>query len=159
MQKGLVKSLALDLDVKSVASSAKASMDSKIAEVGADIELLTRWEEGWMQFGEIPPWRCHCAWFSCGAGVRVASRFRCTPGATTVFLLKTIGLWLVSACNHHAITGLWKCGFWVVTLSFCKLKWPDSCLDQKFYAAMFTWTVIAQSAYFNSLTVEFLSST
>ncbi|PAN09362.1 hypothetical protein PAHAL_2G017000 [Panicum hallii] len=42
MQKGLVKSLALDLDVKSVASSAKASMDSKIAEVGADIELLTR---------------------------------------------------------------------------------------------------------------------
>ncbi|OEL28588.1 Phospholipase A-2-activating protein [Dichanthelium oligosanthes] len=42
MQKGLVKSLALDLDVKSVASSAKASMDSKIAEVGADIELLAR---------------------------------------------------------------------------------------------------------------------
>nr|CAB3451833.1 unnamed protein product [Digitaria exilis] len=42
MLKGLVKSLALDLDVKSVASSAKASMDSKIAEVGADIELLTR---------------------------------------------------------------------------------------------------------------------
>jgi hypothetical protein len=55
MQKGLVKSLALDLDVKSVASSAKASMDSKIAEVGADIELLTRWEEGRAQFGEIPP--------------------------------------------------------------------------------------------------------
>jgi phospholipase A-2-activating protein len=42
MQKGNVKSLALDLDVKSVASCAKASMDSKIAEVGADIELLTR---------------------------------------------------------------------------------------------------------------------
>ncbi|CAN6181105.1 unnamed protein product [Urochloa humidicola] len=42
MQKGLAQSLALDLDVKSVASSAKASMDSKIAEVGADIELLTR---------------------------------------------------------------------------------------------------------------------
>ncbi|WVZ61723.1 hypothetical protein U9M48_011552 [Paspalum notatum var. saurae] len=42
MLKGLVKSLALDLDVKSVASSAKASMDQKIAEVGADIDLLTR---------------------------------------------------------------------------------------------------------------------
>ncbi|XP_037485122.1 phospholipase A-2-activating protein-like [Triticum dicoccoides] len=42
MLNGLVKSIALDLDVKSVASSAKASMDSKIAEVGADIELLTR---------------------------------------------------------------------------------------------------------------------
>ncbi|TVU40915.1 hypothetical protein EJB05_14400 [Eragrostis curvula] len=42
MLNGLVKSIALDLDVKSVANSAKASMDSKIAEVGADIELLTR---------------------------------------------------------------------------------------------------------------------
>lgn len=42
MLNGLVKSIALDLDVKSVASSAKDSMDSKIAEVGADIELLTK---------------------------------------------------------------------------------------------------------------------
>ncbi|ONM51175.1 transducin family protein / WD-40 repeat family protein [Zea mays] len=42
MLKGLVKSLALDLDVKSVASSAKSSMDQKIAEVGGDIESLTR---------------------------------------------------------------------------------------------------------------------
>jgi phospholipase A-2-activating protein len=42
MLNGLVKSIALDLDVKSMAISAKASMDSKIAEVGADIELLTR---------------------------------------------------------------------------------------------------------------------
>ncbi|GJN24404.1 hypothetical protein PR202_gb12142 [Eleusine coracana subsp. coracana] len=42
MLNGLVKSIALDLDVRSVANSAKASMDSKIAEVGADIELLTR---------------------------------------------------------------------------------------------------------------------
>ncbi|KAL6647131.1 hypothetical protein ACP70R_014568 [Stipagrostis hirtigluma subsp. patula] len=42
MLNGAVKSIALDLDVKSLANSAKASMDSKIAEVGADIELLTR---------------------------------------------------------------------------------------------------------------------
>ncbi|XP_062187090.1 uncharacterized protein LOC133890640 isoform X2 [Phragmites australis] len=42
MLNGLVKSIALDLDVKSVANSAKASMDWKISEVGADIELLTR---------------------------------------------------------------------------------------------------------------------
>jgi phospholipase A-2-activating protein len=42
MLKGLVKSLALDLDVKSVASSAKSSMDTKVAEVGGDIESLTR---------------------------------------------------------------------------------------------------------------------
>ncbi|XP_062189711.1 uncharacterized protein LOC133892777 [Phragmites australis] len=42
MLNGLVKSIALDLDVKSVANSAKASKDPKIAEVGADIELLTR---------------------------------------------------------------------------------------------------------------------
>ncbi|XP_040381866.1 phospholipase A-2-activating protein isoform X2 [Oryza brachyantha] len=42
MLNGLVKSIALDLDVKSVASSARTSKDSKIAEVGADIELLTR---------------------------------------------------------------------------------------------------------------------
>ncbi|CAM0905254.1 unnamed protein product [Alopecurus aequalis] len=42
MLNGLVKSIALDLDVKSVASSAKDSMDSKIAEVGADIKLLTK---------------------------------------------------------------------------------------------------------------------
>lgn len=37
-----MKSLALDLDVKSIASSAKSSMDQKIAEVGGDIESLTR---------------------------------------------------------------------------------------------------------------------
>uniref|UniRef100_A0A0E0E741 Phospholipase A-2-activating protein n=1 Tax=Oryza meridionalis TaxID=40149 RepID=A0A0E0E741_9ORYZ len=42
MLNGLVKSIALDLDVKSVANTARASKDSKIAEVGADIELLTR---------------------------------------------------------------------------------------------------------------------
>uniref|UniRef100_A0A0E0LGL7 Phospholipase A-2-activating protein n=1 Tax=Oryza punctata TaxID=4537 RepID=A0A0E0LGL7_ORYPU len=42
MLNGLVKSIALDLDVKSVANAARASKDLKIAEVGADIELLTR---------------------------------------------------------------------------------------------------------------------
>ncbi|KAF0908304.1 hypothetical protein E2562_024718 [Oryza meyeriana var. granulata] len=42
MLNGLVKSIALDLDVQSVANTARASKDSKIAEVGADIELLTR---------------------------------------------------------------------------------------------------------------------
>lgn len=52
MLNGLVKSIALDLDVKSVANSAKASMDSKIAEVGADIELLTRWEDHHEQLWE-----------------------------------------------------------------------------------------------------------
>uniref|UniRef100_A0A0D9WV36 Phospholipase A-2-activating protein n=1 Tax=Leersia perrieri TaxID=77586 RepID=A0A0D9WV36_9ORYZ len=42
MLNGLVKSIALDLDVKSVANAARTSKDLKIAEVGADIELLTR---------------------------------------------------------------------------------------------------------------------
>jgi hypothetical protein len=63
MLNGLVKSIALDLDVKSVANSAKASMDSKIAEVGADIELLTRGKHGPKHLWGIVPlyWRRHCA--------------------------------------------------------------------------------------------------
>ncbi|CAM8998450.1 unnamed protein product [Rhodiola kirilowii] len=42
MLEGLVKKIALDLDVASVASLAKASKDTKIAQVGADIELLSK---------------------------------------------------------------------------------------------------------------------
>ncbi|KAG1348148.1 phospholipase A-2-activating protein-like [Cocos nucifera] len=42
MLDGLVKSIAIDLDVQSVANDAKASMESKIAEVGADIELIIK---------------------------------------------------------------------------------------------------------------------
>lgn len=42
MLDGLVKSIAIDLDVQSVANDAKASMESRIAEVGADIELIIK---------------------------------------------------------------------------------------------------------------------
>lgn len=42
MLEGLVKSIAVDFDVQSIAKEAKASKDTKIAEVGADIELLLK---------------------------------------------------------------------------------------------------------------------
>ena len=41
MLDGLVKQIALDFDVQSIAKIAKGSREAKIAEVGADIELLT----------------------------------------------------------------------------------------------------------------------
>lgn len=37
-----IKRTALDFDVESIAQKAKISKDAKIAEVGADIELLTK---------------------------------------------------------------------------------------------------------------------
>ncbi|KAL9333410.1 hypothetical protein Peur_073549 [Populus x canadensis] len=42
MLDGLVKRIAMDFDVENVAKTAKASKETKIAEVGADIELLTK---------------------------------------------------------------------------------------------------------------------
>ena len=42
MLDGLVRKIALDLDVEDIAKAAKASKDAKIAEVGDDIELLTK---------------------------------------------------------------------------------------------------------------------
>ncbi|XP_031286716.1 phospholipase A-2-activating protein isoform X1 [Pistacia vera] len=42
MLEGLVKRIALDFDVGNIAKVAKASKESKIAEVGADIELITK---------------------------------------------------------------------------------------------------------------------
>jgi len=48
MLDGLVKRIALDFDVENVAKTAKASKETKIAEVGADIELLTK--QKWMLF-------------------------------------------------------------------------------------------------------------
>ncbi|XP_054777900.1 uncharacterized protein LOC129285936 [Prosopis cineraria] len=42
MLEGLVKKIALDFDVLNIAKAAKNSKEIKIAEVGADIELLTR---------------------------------------------------------------------------------------------------------------------
>ncbi|KAF9684329.1 hypothetical protein SADUNF_Sadunf04G0107000 [Salix dunnii] len=42
MLDGLVKRIALDFDVENVAKTAKASKEAKIAEVGADIESLTK---------------------------------------------------------------------------------------------------------------------
>uniref|UniRef100_A0A6M2EAG1 Phospholipase A-2-activating protein n=1 Tax=Populus davidiana TaxID=266767 RepID=A0A6M2EAG1_9ROSI len=42
MLDGLVKRIALDFDVENVAKTAKASKETKIAEVGADIEQLTK---------------------------------------------------------------------------------------------------------------------
>lgn len=42
MLEGLVKKIALDFDVGNIAKVAKASKEAKIAEVGADIELLAR---------------------------------------------------------------------------------------------------------------------
>lgn len=40
MLEGLVKKIALDFDIGSVAKLAKASKDSKVSEVAADIENL-----------------------------------------------------------------------------------------------------------------------
>ncbi|KAE9616529.1 putative transcription factor WD40-like family [Lupinus albus] len=42
MLEGLVKKIALDFDVLNVAKAAKGSKEAKIAEVGSDIEVLTR---------------------------------------------------------------------------------------------------------------------
>lgn len=42
MLEGLVRRIALELDVESIAKAAKASKEAKIAEIGADIEVLTR---------------------------------------------------------------------------------------------------------------------
>ncbi|OWM89209.1 phospholipase A-2-activating protein isoform X2 [Punica granatum] len=42
MLDGLVKQIALEFDVESIAKAAKASKEAKIAEVGADIEILIR---------------------------------------------------------------------------------------------------------------------
>lgn len=42
MLEGAVKKIALDFDVESIAKAAKASKEAKIAEVGADIESLTK---------------------------------------------------------------------------------------------------------------------
>ena len=42
MLEGLVRKVALDLDVEDIAKAAKGSKDAKIAEVGADIELSTK---------------------------------------------------------------------------------------------------------------------
>ncbi|OVA18644.1 WD40 repeat [Macleaya cordata] len=42
MLEGLVKGIAMDFDVQSIAKVAKASKEVKIAEVGADIELVTK---------------------------------------------------------------------------------------------------------------------
>ncbi|URE01797.1 PUL domain [Musa troglodytarum] len=40
MLKGVVKSIAIDFDVVNIAKDAKGSKESKVAEVGADIELV-----------------------------------------------------------------------------------------------------------------------
>uniref|UniRef100_A0A2N9ECM6 PUL domain-containing protein n=1 Tax=Fagus sylvatica TaxID=28930 RepID=A0A2N9ECM6_FAGSY len=42
MLEGLVRKIALDLEVEDIAKAAKASKEAKIAEVGVDIELLTK---------------------------------------------------------------------------------------------------------------------
>ncbi|XP_059314154.1 uncharacterized protein LOC132064980 [Lycium ferocissimum] len=42
MLEGVVKKIALDFDVANIAKAAKASKDTKIAEIGADIELITK---------------------------------------------------------------------------------------------------------------------
>ncbi|CAN6555068.1 unnamed protein product [Malus baccata var. baccata] len=42
MLEGFVKKIAIDFDVENIAKIAKASKETKIAEVGADIELLTK---------------------------------------------------------------------------------------------------------------------
>ncbi|KAG9130365.1 hypothetical protein Leryth_004346 [Lithospermum erythrorhizon] len=42
MVEGLVRKIALDFDVDSIAQTAKASKDEKISEVGADIELIIK---------------------------------------------------------------------------------------------------------------------
>ena len=50
MLEGLVRNIALDFDVENIAKTAKASKDTKIAEVGADIELIIK--QSWI--GQIP---------------------------------------------------------------------------------------------------------
>lgn len=45
MVEGAVKKIAMDFDVESVATSAKASKDLKVAQVGADIEAVIK--HGW----------------------------------------------------------------------------------------------------------------
>ena len=42
MLDGLMRKIALDIDVEDIAKAAKASKDAQIAEAGADIELLTK---------------------------------------------------------------------------------------------------------------------
>lgn len=42
MLEGLVRRIALDFDVLNIANAAKASKDSKIAEIGADIEQIAK---------------------------------------------------------------------------------------------------------------------
>ena len=42
MLEGLVRKIAVDFDVESIAKAAKASKATKIAEVGADIELIIK---------------------------------------------------------------------------------------------------------------------
>ncbi|KAF5951622.1 hypothetical protein HYC85_009566 [Camellia sinensis] len=42
MLEGLVRKIAVDFDVENIAKTAKASKDTKIAEVGADIELIIK---------------------------------------------------------------------------------------------------------------------
>jgi len=48
MLEGLVRKIALDFDVLNIAKAAKGSKDAKIAEVGSDIELLTK--QSWFGF-------------------------------------------------------------------------------------------------------------
>lgn len=42
MLEGLVRKTALDFDVVNIAKAAKGSKEGKIAEIGSDIELLTK---------------------------------------------------------------------------------------------------------------------
>ena len=42
MLEGLVKKIAIDFEVESIAKSAKSSKEAKIVEVGTDIDLLIR---------------------------------------------------------------------------------------------------------------------
>lgn len=42
MLEGLVKKIALDFDVGNIAKQAKSSRETKISEIGADIELITK---------------------------------------------------------------------------------------------------------------------
>lgn len=57
MLEGLVRKTALDFDVVNIAKAAKGSKEAKIAEVGSDIELLTK--QSWIPFGclisPVPP--------------------------------------------------------------------------------------------------------
>lgn len=60
MLEGDVKKIALDFDVLNIAKAAKNSKESKIAEVGADIELLSKntWFcfQGWPACSLPPNW-------------------------------------------------------------------------------------------------------